>query len=72
MDPETLRRILNGEVGPSTGIGLSNVDERLRQVYGDDYGLVAETAVGAGMKVTLRVPKYHKGVHPAPNSSLNQ
>ena len=33
-----------GEVSPSGGIGLSNVDERLRQVYGDDYGLVIETA----------------------------
>ncbi len=50
---------------PSSGIGLSNVDERLRQVYGDDYGLVIETAVGAGMKVTVRVPKYRAGVHPS-------
>jgi two-component system, LytTR family, sensor kinase len=65
MDPGLLRRILAGEVSPSGGIGLSNVDERLRQVYGDDYGLVIETAVGAGMKVTTRLPKYQPGVHPA-------
>ncbi|GAB7102686.1 hypothetical protein JCM4814A_10000 [Streptomyces phaeofaciens JCM 4814] len=65
MDPVLLRRILAGEVSPSGGIGLSNVDDRLRQVYGDDYGLVIETAVGAGMKITTRVPKYQPGVHSA-------
>ncbi|MGC5530874.1 sensor histidine kinase [Streptomyces sp. SR-10] len=63
MDPERLRQILRGEGGASTGIGLLNVDERLRQVYGDDYGLVVETGVGAGMKITLRLPKYRAGVH---------
>ncbi|SCF59558.1 sensor histidine kinase [Streptomyces sp. Ncost-T10-10d] len=63
MDPERLRHILRGEGGKSTGIGLLNVDERLRQVYGDDYGLVIETGIGAGMKVTVRLPKYRAGVH---------
>lgn len=63
MDPEQLRRILRGDGGPSGGIGLLNVDERLRQVYGDAYGLVIETGVGAGMKVTARIPKYRAGVH---------
>ncbi|MEV8229190.1 histidine kinase [Streptomyces sp. NPDC079167] len=63
MEPERLRRILRGEGGTSAGIGLLNVDERLRQVYGDDYGLVIETGAGAGMKITLRLPKYRAGVH---------
>ncbi|MEU3405721.1 histidine kinase [Streptomyces sp. NPDC006670] len=64
MDPALLRRILAGErAGSSSGIGLPNVDERMRQVYGDDYGLVVETGVGAGMKVTVRIPKYRAGVH---------
>ncbi|QKW35185.1 histidine kinase [Actinomadura sp. NAK00032] len=44
------------------GIGLANVDERLRQVYGEDYGLTVETALGAGTKVRLRVPKCRPGV----------
>jgi two-component system LytT family sensor kinase len=26
---------------------------------------VIETAVGAGMKITIRLPKYQPGVHPA-------
>ncbi|MGV9317111.1 sensor histidine kinase [Streptomyces sp. NPDC003691] len=66
MDPAELRRILAGERPASSGIGLSNVDERLRQVYGDEHGLVIETGVGAGMKVTVRIPKYRAGVHSSP------
>ncbi|OKK15143.1 histidine kinase [Streptomyces sp. CB00455] len=67
MDPAVLRRILAGEaVGSSSGIGLTNVDERIRQVYGDAYGPVMETGVGAGMKVTLRIPKFRAGVHSSP------
>ncbi|BCM71056.1 MULTISPECIES: sensor histidine kinase [Streptomyces] len=66
MEPDRLRRLLRGEGGPATGIGLRNVDERLRQVYGDDHGLVIETGVGAGMKITIRIPKYRPGVHSTP------
>ncbi|WP_433354666.1 sensor histidine kinase [Microtetraspora malaysiensis] len=61
MDPERLRRILSGE-DRATGVGLANVDERLRQVYGDEYGLMVETGRGAGTKVSIRLPKYHPGV----------
>ena len=61
MDPDRLRRTLAGE--PSgDGVGLGNVDERLRAVFGDDYGLVVDTAVGAGTRVNVRVPKYRQGV----------
>jgi two-component system, LytTR family, sensor kinase len=65
MDPDKLRRLFGGEMSDGAGgpgIGLTNVDERLRQVYGDEYGLVVETALGAGTKVNLRVPKYRLGV----------
>ena len=43
-------------------VGLANVDERLRSVFGDHFGLVVETAPGAGTKVSMRVPKFHPGV----------
>lgn len=71
MDPDQLARTLAGEAPEGTegppgserrreqGIGLRNVDARLRQVYGDAYGLVVETAPGAGTKVRVRVPKFH-------------
>lgn len=55
-DPEEIRAMLAGERGDH--VGLANVDARLRQTFGDDYGLVVETAVGAGMRVSFRVPKY--------------
>jgi two-component system LytT family sensor kinase len=61
-EPEVIRRALDG-LADSDSVGLGNVDARLRQVYGDDFGLVVETAPGAGTKVTFRVPKYAPGVH---------
>ncbi|WP_329025491.1 sensor histidine kinase [Streptomyces sp. NBC_00690] len=70
MDPAVLRRILAGERTGSAGMGLCNVDERLRQVYGDDHGLVIETGIGAGMKITVRIPKYRAGVHSSPGHRI--
>ena len=62
-DPDLVRRVLAGEA-EADSVGLGNVDARLRQVFGDQYGLVVETAPGAGTKVSFRIPKYAPGVHP--------
>ena len=59
-DPERVRRALAGD-GSTDSVGLGNVDERLRAAFGDECGLVVETAPGAGTKVTVRVPKYAPG-----------
>lgn len=61
-DPERVRRALAGD-GSMDSVGLGNVDARLRSTYGDDYGLVVETAPGAGTKVIVRLPKFAPGVH---------
>ncbi|HEX5970086.1 MAG TPA: histidine kinase [Intrasporangium sp.] len=61
-DPERVRRALAGD-GSTDSVGLANVDERLRAAFGDDYGLLVETAEGAGTKVTVRLPKFRPGVH---------
>lgn len=63
MDPARLRDLTpeNSSDGREH-VGLGNVDDRLRSVFGDDYGLVVETAPGAGTKVSLRIPKFHAGV----------
>lgn len=61
-DPEHVRRVLAG-TAETDSVGLGNVDARLRSAFGDEYGLVVETAPGAGTKVTLRVPKFAPGVH---------
>ncbi|NKX56638.1 sensor histidine kinase [Arthrobacter mobilis] len=56
MDPEHLRTVLAGHA-PGDHVGLRNVDLRMRQVYGDEHGLVIDTAPGAGTLITLRIPK---------------
>ena len=61
-DPERVRRALAGD-GNTDSVGLANVDERLRAAFGDDYGLLVETAEGAGTKVIVRLPKFRPGVH---------
>jgi two-component system LytT family sensor kinase len=63
IDPDQVRATLSGEPG-GDHVGLANVDERLRRTFGDTYGLVVETAPGAGTKVVVRVPKYAQGVSP--------
>ena len=71
MDPELLRSgeldaVASGTGGPSASeaahVGLANVDDRLRAAFGNDYGLVVETAPGAGTKVSMRVPKFRPGI----------
>lgn len=61
-DPQRIRTILDG-AHATDSVGLGNVDARLRQVYGDEFGLVVETAPGAGTRVSFRVPKFAPGIH---------
>ena len=56
MDPAALQAAFAGE--PSTAhVGLRNVDTRLRQRYGNDFGLIIETNTGSGTLVRMRIPK---------------
>ncbi len=59
--PSGSAAVLAGEAGGDS-VGLANVDERLRTAFGDEHGLVVETAPGAGTRVTVRVPKFAAGV----------
>ncbi|MGB6039137.1 MAG: histidine kinase [Gordonia sp. (in: high G+C Gram-positive bacteria)] len=76
MDPELLRTGAIDALDPAgpqesdgAHVGLTNVDQRLRSAFGNDYGLVIETAIGAGTKVSMRVPKFAPGIHVAPATS---
>jgi len=62
-EPAAMEQVLHGRAG-NAHIGVRNVDLRLRQAYGADAGLVVETAPGAGMKVSMRVPKFQPGQFP--------
>ncbi|MET0952769.1 MAG: histidine kinase [Aeromicrobium sp.] len=65
VDPDTVRDALSGRT-TSASVGLANVDERLRTVYGDGHGIIVETAPGHGTKVTVRIPKFHPGLDGTP------
>ena len=71
MDPERVGRhdeagadrgVDGGSDGGADHVGLGNVDDRLRAAFGEDYGLVVETAPDAGTKVIVRLPKFAPGV----------
>jgi two-component system LytT family sensor kinase len=62
MDSEQVAAALSGTTG---GIGLHNVDQRLRATFGDDYGLEIESQPGRGTTVVMTVPKFRAGVRAA-------
>ncbi|MBW0103309.1 histidine kinase [Pseudonocardia sp. KRD-291] len=62
MDPARLNEDLDDAHLSGAHVGLGNVDDRMRSAFGDNFGLVVDTALGAGMKITLRVPKFRAGI----------
>lgn len=53
---ERLAQVIEPGYGTGLGIGLSNIDRRLRGLYGPDFGLQIESADGRGTRVLLRIP----------------
>jgi two-component system LytT family sensor kinase len=53
IDPQRVPALLAGSGG---GIGLSNVDARLRATFGERYALRIDTAPGRGTTVVMTVP----------------
>ncbi|SFJ50338.1 two-component system, sensor histidine kinase YesM [Halobacillus dabanensis] len=52
-----LEGIYRGEIrSKSSGIGLNNINERIKMMYGKDYGLEIDSEVGAGTTVRIRLP----------------
>ncbi|MNC83565.1 hypothetical protein D3C75_1375970 [compost metagenome] len=45
----------NGADGEMFGIGLRNVNERIRLHYGPSFGLSVSSEIGKGTRVTLRI-----------------
>lgn len=62
MDPAVLTLPNDDTTDAGQHVGLANVDERLRAAFGDSFGLVVETALGQGTKVSVRVPKFRPDV----------
>lgn len=55
MDTEELRRVLGRKPEGHDGVGLRNVDKRLKQVYG--AGLRIHSVPGQGTVVAMRIPQ---------------
>jgi two-component system LytT family sensor kinase len=73
MDPDRLRDEMTDSHVTGAHVGLGNVHDRLRGAFGEECGLVVETGPGMGTKVSMRVPKFSRGVRaiapPTPNAS---
>lgn len=54
--PELLSKILTYGFGKGTGVGLSNVNERLKVIYGPQYALTIESSPGVGTNVKFSIP----------------
>lgn len=58
MDEATAQSLLLKETkGKMTGIGIYNVNRRIKLVFGEKYGLDIESIEGKGTKVSIRLPK---------------
>ena len=64
MDADRLFEDLRDAHRTGQHVGVGNINQRMRSVFGDEYALMVETAPGAGTKVTIRVPKFVPGVRP--------
>jgi two-component system, LytTR family, sensor kinase len=56
IEPHRLPAVIAGAGG---GIGLSNVDARLRATFGERYALRIESRAGAGTTAVMTVPNLH-------------
>jgi len=57
MNLETLNAVKEGRWDQRhRGIGLKNIDDRLRMVFGGDYGLLIASRENEGTRVTIRIP----------------
>jgi LytS/YehU family sensor histidine kinase len=56
MDKERQRRVFEEGFGDNMGLGLSNVNERLKSIYGEEYGLRVRSRPGRGTAILVRIP----------------
>lgn len=63
IDPNTLLYIKKGIIKPKgTGIGLNNIDQRIKLGFGEQYGLEIENLAGKGTAVTVILPIQRGGI----------
>ena len=60
MTKEQCSKILAKDRSDSGGIGVKNVNDRLKIYFGEKYGLSIESELDVGTTVTVRIPKIDK------------
>ncbi|RPF42678.1 two-component system LytT family sensor kinase [Thermodesulfitimonas autotrophica] len=56
IPPEILPKIFTPGFGSGSGVGLSNVNERLKGLFGENYGLQVTSEPNKGTVVQFRIP----------------
>lgn len=56
MSKEQVECILKKERTDSKGIGVKNVNDRIKIYFGDDYGIVVESELDIGTTITIKIP----------------
>jgi two-component system LytT family sensor kinase len=56
IPPDKLPLILKPGYGSGNGVGLSNVHERLKGLFGEEYGLRIESIPDEGTSIFIRIP----------------
>lgn len=56
MSEEQVENILKKERTDSKGIGVKNVNDRIKIYFGDDYGIVVQSELDVGTTITIKIP----------------
>lgn len=57
MDKDFLAKLNKGEVKPrGSGIGIKNIDDRIKIIFGREYGIKIDSILGQGTKVCIFIP----------------
>lgn len=61
MDKERIRRVFEEGFGNNMGLGLTNVNDRLVSLYGEQYRLQIRSRPGRGTVIRVRMPVMDQG-----------
>ena len=61
MTEEQCKNILRKDRSDSKGIGVKNVNDRLKIYFGEEYGITIDSELDMGTTVTIKIPKIEKG-----------